>query len=148
MAKSTEVVVSKAAEIVQEAPKNVSINGTVYEIAARVNLPTLTQKEGETVAIRIDAPIRQETSYKDEDVMVDGVRRTVQKENIINVVRVTELNSNEPFEYVCNAMTADNLRGAYPEASYVGKLFAIYKGARAPGKQYIQTDIVELAAKS
>lgn len=146
--KSQDVVVSKAAEVQTEAPKNVSIGGVVYEIANRVNLPTLTHKEGDTVAIRIDAPIRIEVNTKTEEVMVDGVKRTVEKSNDINVVRVTEMNSNEPFEYVCNAMTADNLRGAYPNDGYVGKVFAIYKGGRAPGKLYIQTEIVELKAQS
>ncbi len=128
-----------------EAPSNVSIGGKVYEIANRVNLPTLTHKVGDTVAIRIDAPIRAEVNYKDEEVMVDGVKRTVTKENTINVVRVTEMNVNQPFEYVCNAMTADNLRSAYPNDSYVGKVFAILKKDRAPGKQYMETEIVELA---
>lgn len=142
-----DVVVSKAAEVVTEAPKNVSIGGVVYEIANRVNLPTLSQKVGETIAIRVDANIRQETSYKEEEVMVDGVKRTVTKENIINVVRVTEMNSLQPFEYVCNAMTADNLRSAYPEDTYVGRVFAILKKDRAPGKQYMETEIVELQAK-
>lgn len=142
-----DVVVSKAAEVVTEAPKNVSIGGVEYGIAARVNLPTLSQKVGDTIAIQIDAPIRAETNYKEEEVMVDGVKRTVTKENIINVVRVTELNTNQPFEYVCNAMTADNLRSAYPDDGYVGRKFAILKKDRAPGKQYMETEIVELQAK-
>ena len=142
-----DVVVSKAAEVVTEAPKNVSIGGVEYEIANRVNLPTLKHNDGETVAIRVDAPIREEDNSREEEVMLEGVKRMIMRESTINVVRVTELNTNQPFEYVCNSMTADNLRSAYPENTYVGKLFAIFKGGTVAGKRYKHTEIVELQAK-
>lgn len=139
------VVTKQVAANVDDA-KTFVVGGVEYKVVNRVNLPTLKHETGEVVAIRIDAPIRQEITTVSEDVIIQGVKQTIEKENTINVVRVTELNSMSPFEYVCNAMTADNLRSAYPDNGYVGREFAILKGDTAPGKRYKETTIVEIGS--
>lgn len=145
MAKQDGISESKAVAVVAPTMQGVTVGGATFNVVNRVNLPTLKHEDGETVAIRVDSQIREEVTYKEEEVIIQGVKQTITKENVINVVRVTELNSNQPFEYVCNAMTADNLRSAYPENGYVGKFFAILKKGTAAGKRYKETEIVEIA---
>lgn len=139
------VATAKSVEAHTDHMQMIQVGDKQMAVTNLVNLPTLKHETGEIVAIRIDAPIREEVSYKEEEVIVQGVKQVATRENIINVVRVTELSSGSPFEYVCNAMTADNLRSAYPENGYVGRSFAIAKGDTVQGKRYKATQIVELA---
>lgn len=138
------VLESKNVQVTERAAAGVVIGGQTYGMVKQVNLPTLKHDTNETVAIRIDMPIREEVNYIKELVTVNGEKQEITKENVINVVRVTELNSMQPFEYVCNAMTADNLRSAYPEHGYVGKSFAIQKLGVVAGKRYKETKIIEI----
>lgn len=139
---------SKSVTVTKDATKTVMVGGVEYKVDNLVNLPTLKHESGEVVAIRVDAPIREEINYITEEVVVNGEKVQATRENIINVVRVTDLESQQPFEYVCNAMTADNLRGAYPNNDYVGRSFAIRKGDTVPGKRYKAVDVVEISPAS
>ncbi len=142
--KDGEVLTSKAVTVARDAAKTVMVGGQAFEVVKQVNVPTLKQDTGETVAFRIDQPIREETNYITEEVTVNGVKQNATRENIINIARVTEANSMQEFEYVCNAMTADNLRNTYPDHGYVGKWFAILKLGVVAGKRYKETRVVEL----
>lgn len=142
-----DVLTGKEIATIGGGAKQVMVGGMKYAVTNQVNLPTLKQESGETVAIRITDPIREEVQYK--DIMVNDPnnpgQKVVQKqENIINVGRVMELSSNQMFEYVYNAMTADNIRNAYPNEAYVGKCFGIQKLGVVQGKQYKQTNVVEI----
>lgn len=139
-----EVLTSKEVTISQQAASGVVIGGTAYKVLKRVNLPTLKHESGETVCVRIDDPIRLEKNIVKETVKVNGTDTDIEREVYLNVVRVTELSSGQPFEYVCNAMTADNLRGAYPENGYVGHSFAIQKLGTVAGKRYKETNVLEI----
>jgi len=139
-----EVLTSKEISISQQAASGVVVGGKAYKIVKRVNLPTLKHESGEVVCVRIDDPIRLEKNIVRETVKVAGVDTDIEREVELNVVRVTELTSGQPFEYVCNAMTADNLRGAYQDNSYVGKSFAIQKLGTVAGKRYKETNVVEI----
>lgn len=122
----------------------VNIGGNRYNVTRRVNVPTLKHDSGAVVAFRIDAPIREEHSLRKVKVKIGGVDQEAEEEVRINVVRVTEAKSGQEFEYVCNAMTADNLRGTYPDHSYVGKWFAIQKLGVVAGKRYKETNVLEI----
>lgn len=135
-----EVFTSKEVAVSQKAASGVMIAGKKFSMVKQVNVPTLKQETGETVAIRIEAPIRTE-----ENSSADEKKAGIEK--FINVVRVTELGSGQPFEYVCNAITADNLRGSYQNDTYVGKSFAIRKGGTVQGKRYKDVQIIEITAE-
>lgn len=139
-----EVLTSKEVSISEKAASKVMIGGASYKIVKRVNLPTLKHESGETVCIRIDDPIRIETNTQRETVKVDGKDTEIVREVELSVVRVTELSSMQPFEYVCNAMTADNIHSAYPNDEYVGRSFAIQKLGTVAGKRYKETNVVEI----
>lgn len=139
-----EVMKTKAIAVSHQGPKAVTIGGVEYSVIKRVNLPTLKHESGEVVVVRLDDVIREELSEREEEAIVDGVKRMITRSNTINVVRVTELSSKQPFEYVCNAMTADNLRSAYPSHAYVGHCFAIQKLGTVAGKRYKETNVVEI----
>lgn len=141
-----EILTVKAITVSQQAAGGVVINGQTFNLVKRVNLPTLKQDSGEVVVFRIDAPIRQEKSERETEVTVAGVKTKATEETTINVVRVTEATSGQPFEYVCNAMTADNLRSAYPDHDYVGKCFAVQKLGVVAGKRYKETNVIEIEA--
>lgn len=142
-----EVLTTTAPAMRDKSTEVVMIDGKAHEVVKLVNLPTLKHESGKVVAFRVDAPIRIETSKREEEVTMDGVKKTVTIETPINVVRVTEWGSKQPFEYVCNAMTADNLRSAYPDHEYVGRIFAVQKLGLVAGKRYKETNIIELAAE-
>lgn len=143
-AETGEVLESKEVVVSTKGTSAVMIGGKRYEVAKQVNVPTLKQDSGETVVFRIDQPIRQEINIQKKEVTIDGIKRLIEEEVTINVVRVSEISSGQPFEYVCNAMTADNLRNAYPEHGYVGRVFAVQKLGVVAGKRYKETKVVEL----
>ena len=140
-----EVLTTKAIVSQERQVKGVTIGGQQYDVVKRVNLPTLKHESGEIIAFRIDAPIREEKSTKQTEVTINGEKVKGTEETSINVVRVTEASSMREFEYVCNAMTADNLRSAYPSHDYVGKWFAVSKLGQVAGKRYKETHVIEIA---
>ena len=135
---------SKTVAVREEDTKGVMIGGAKYAVVRAVNVPTLKQETNETVAVKIVQPLETKVNYTDEEAVIDGVKRTVKKETIITIARVLELNSGQEFEYVCNAMTADNLRSTYPNDDYVGRCFGIQKLGVVAGKRYKETKIWEL----
>lgn len=139
-----EVLTGKDVAISKQAAAAVMINGAKFNVKRLVNVPTLKHESGETVCFRIDQPLYESESIQEQEVIVDGVKRMVTKINTVTVARVMELSSGQPHEYVCNAITADNLRSAYPDDSYVGKYFAVRKGNVVAGKRYKEVDIVEI----
>lgn len=139
-----EVLHSKSVAISKQAAAKVVIGEAEYRIVKRVNLPTLKHESGETVCVRIDDPIRVVTNLTKETAKIDGKDTEFEKATELSVVRVTELSSMQPFEYVCNAMTADNIHSAYPNDAYVGRCFAIQKLGQVAGKRYKETNVVEI----
>lgn len=148
MAKTKEnegsVLEATSIQVAREDTSGVMIGGQLFAVKQQVNVPTLKQESGQTVAFQIVAQIREEVNYITEEVIVNGEKVKATKENIINVVRVIQIADGKTYEYVCNAMTADNLRSTYPDHSYVGLYFAVHKGETVPGKRYKETSIVEL----
>lgn len=139
-----EVLQTKEIIAVERRMGPVEIRGQRFQPVRRVNVPTLKHDSGEVVAFRIDQPIRQEKSMRRVEVTVNGVKQQGEEEVTINIARVTEASSKQEFEYVCNAMTADNLRGAYPDDGYVGKWFAVQKLGVVAGKRYKETNVIEI----
>lgn len=141
---SSLTLYAKPGEVQAGAAQLVDIGGVEYKIAKRVNLPILKHEDGETLAVRIDQAIVEEPTVRDVQVKTPTGVQTFQEESTINVVRVTELYSKEPFNLVLNTMSAGDLRNAYPDHSYVGKMFAIQKVGLVAGKRYKQVNVVEI----
>jgi|SRR5579872_3233273 len=139
-----EVLEASLVKVENRGPTSVTIAGKTYDMVKRVNLPTLKHEENSVVAFTILDPIRQEVSLRRTMARVDGEMREVEEEVTINVVRVKEVTSGEDHEYVCNAMTADNLRSAYQGHTYVGRTFAVQKLGLVPGKRYKATNVIEI----
>lgn len=143
-AETGEVLETTAVVTTEKVASGVMIAGVKYEVAALVNVPTLSQADGTTVAFRMDAPIFITLNDKEIDAIVEGVKTKIVQQVPINVARVTQLADGKPYEYVCNAMTADNLRNTYPDHTYVGRCFAVTKHGLVPGKQYKSTSVIEI----
>jgi len=124
--------------------QSVKIGDVVFNAKRAVNIPTLKHETGQTVAIRIDQPITEKTNTVEKTVTLDGEKRIVTEDVKINVARVTEVQTMSQFEYVLNAISASNIKEAYPNDSYVGKWFAIRKGGVVAGKRYKEVQIVEI----
>lgn len=139
---------NQVAKIVQDnriVAGGVTIGDKTFGVVNQVNVPTLKHDTDEIVTIRIEARIVAEKKIEMAKVKVDGVLKEVEQEKTIHVVRVTELSSGKPFNYVCNAMTVGNLNTSYPDDGYVGKSFAIHKLGRVQGKMYKEVSILEIA---
>lgn len=140
----TGILESKAV-VVREAGANaVMVEGQKFEIVRRVNVPTLKQETGETVTFKIIQPLEDKVNYETKEMTVDGVKKMVTEEKHITIARVIPIGSNDEFEYVCNAMTSDNLRSTYPNHDYVGKYFAVQKRGVVAGKRYKEVEVVEI----
>lgn len=128
---------------------NILIGDQEFKVKQQVNVPTLKHDSGKAVTVRIELPIRFETSTREEEVTLSTgeiVKGT--KDTQIAVVRVTELTSGLAFNYVCNAITASELNRAYPDNAYVGKCFAIRKLGVVAGKRYKGVEILEIEPTS
>lgn len=141
---ATVVLESKAVVVRDAGAQAVMVEGQKFEIVRRVNVPTLKQETGETVTFQIIQPLEDKTNYENKEVTIDGVKKMVTEEKHITIARVIPIGSNDEFEYVCNAMTADNLRSTYPGNDYVGKFFAVQKRGVVAGKRYKDIEIVEI----
>lgn len=117
----------------RKGPRAVQIGETTYEVVQQVNVPILKHDTDQVIGIKLEQPIRHETSKRN-----DGSAGT------IAVARVTELGSGQLFNLVLNAITASEFERAYPDNSYVGKCFAIKKLGVVAGKRYKDVQIVEI----
>ena len=134
----------KSVIVAGSTTESVTVGGVTFAVKRAVNVPTLKHETGDVVLIRIDQPLERKENEIEKDVTIGGVKQKATETNILHIARVTEYTSQAQFEYVCNAMTADNIQSAYPDASYVGKWFAIRKGGTVAGKRYKDVQIVEI----
>lgn len=138
------VLESKAVVVRDSGAQAVMVEGQKFEIVRRVNVPTLKQETGETVTFKIIQPLEDKVNYETKEMTVDGVKKMVTEEKRITIARVIPIGSEDEFEYVCNAMTSDNLRSTYPNHDYVGRFFAVQKRGVVQGKRYKEVEIVEI----
>ncbi len=124
-----EILTSQEVALAEKAASGVMVGGMKFKVKELVNVPTLKHDSETTVAFTVLAPIFENKGEND---------------NMVSVVRVKELSSGQTFEYVCNAITQDSLRSAYPNDGYVGKSFAIKKLGTVQGKRYKDVQIVEI----
>ena len=153
-AKNTGIVPAgtiKGAEVTAQGSDTtgVMIGGQLFRAKRVVNVPTLKHESGQVVAFKILQPLSLKENETSEDVVVDGKTVKATKKNSLHVARVLELTTKQEFEYVCNAITAGDLIDAYPADAegvpgYVGRWFAIQKGAVVQGKRYKEVKIIEI----
>lgn len=137
---------TKAIVATRTGPSGVMIAGQRFEVVQQVNVPILKHETGETVAVRIELPLRTETSDRLVEVTDPRTGEVIKgsQEVPITVARVTELGSGQLFQLVLNAISASEFERAYPNAGYVGKCFAIKKLGLVAGKRYKDVQIVEI----
>ena len=145
MAKEVENSV-KAVAVREEQSGNFMVAGTAYKAVEQVTVPVLKHDSGETVAFEIVQPILAEDNFETEIDKKTGEVLSQTFKGKINVGRVRELSSGQLFQYVFNAISASELRNAYPNDGYVGKSFAIKKLDLVAGKRYKEVQIVEISA--
>jgi len=141
---TSKTLIGKEVAVVEAASNAVIVGGVTYGIAKRVNVPTLKHESNETVVVRFEDEIREVVNVIEDEGYVNGQLTKITRENILHVARVTEMSSGQPFEYVLNAITNDNIEGAYLNKTYVGRVFAIQKLGLVAGKRYKEVNIVEL----
>lgn len=130
----------------EETTGAIMVAGTEFKVAQQVTVPVLKHDSDETIAVRIDTPIVAEDQF---DTKIDEETGEIVKQTFkgkINVGRVTELTSGQLFQYVFNAISASELRSAYPNDGYVGKCFLIKKLGVVAGKRYKEVQILEIEA--
>lgn len=138
--------VAKVVHDERAVAEGVLIGDKRFHVTKQVNVPTLKHDTGEIVTVRFDGPIVISEHPEEKTVTLEGERKVITEVKKINVARVTELSSMKAFNYVCNAMTADNLRSTYPDNGYVGRSFAIQKLGVVQGKRYKETAVLEIEA--
>lgn len=138
----------KALKVSEQATPAIMVNGMAIRVKKQVTLPTLKHDSGQTVLVRITDPFTSEASVEKKTVKINGVDTEVEEEKTIHIARVTELQSGENFTYVLNAITHDNIVGAYSDDSYVGKCFAIQKLGVVQGKRYKDVKVVEIEVET
>jgi hypothetical protein len=143
-----ETNVKSVASYMAAAAGSVMIAGNEFEIAQQVTVPVLKHESGETIAVTLVAPILAEDQF---DTKIDEETGEVLSQKFkgkINVGRVTELSTGQLFQYVFNAISASELRNAYPSDGYVGKSFLIKKLGVVAGRRYKDVQILELKPKA
>lgn len=146
MAKGENLDTAKAVTVVNENAKGVMVAGTEYKVIENVTVPILKHDSNEVVAVKIVQPIEEQDQF---DTKIDDETGEVLSQKFkgkINVGRVIELGSGQLMQYVFNAISASEIKSAYPEHSYVGKSFAIKKLGVVAGKRYKEVQIIEIEA--
>lgn len=139
-----EILEGFAPALENRAASGVEINGVVYDTVKAVTLPTLKHDVGKTIVFKVAEPMFTDEKEVEEMVEVEGVMKKGTRKNKVTVMRVIELNSGVLCEYVCNAITVDDLNSAYPDNGYVGKSFAVQKLGKIAGKKYNEIKIIEI----
>lgn len=123
-------------EVVAQANSALTFAGK-FKVIRQVTLPTFKLTVGIPFAFRVDAPMYVGKKLKDDK---DAKREPA------TIVNVTNLDTGEVGQLVLGAVLKGNLEEQYPEASYVGKSFAILKGEKREGKRYNEYQIMEIEA--
>lgn len=148
MVKETEQMESevKAVAVTENRTGAVMVGGNTFNVVQQVTVPILKHDSNETIAVRLEQPIVEEDQIEYTMDPKTGEVTDQKYKGKINVGRVTELGSNQLMQYVFNAISASELRAAYPGNGYVGKSFLIKKLGVVAGKRYKEVQIIEIAA--
>jgi len=110
-----------------------------FKIAKRITLPSLVLKENTPMALRIDDPFRI-SKWIDPDPKKA-------KEKPATICSVTNMQTGEVAVLLVPEVMHKNLDEAYPDNTYVGKVFGVQKLPKRPGKRYHDMEIAELEAE-
>lgn len=148
MVKTTENTESevKAVAVREERSGAVMVGGNTFAVVQQVTVPVLKHESGETIAVRLEQPIIEEDQIEYTTDPKTGEVTDQKYKGKINVGRVVELGSGQLFQYVFNAISASELRSAYPNNGYVGKSFLIKKLGVVAGKRYKEVQVIEIEA--
>lgn len=110
-----------------------------FAVRKVVTVPTLKLEEFKPRYLLIRSPITEST-YVDPNAEVgaDGKKKRA------SVCEVADVQSGELGKLVVATVLEKNLREAYPNDEYVGKVFYIEKLGKRPGKRYMDYKVAEI----
>ena len=147
MTKTSELAAATSDQALTLPPKGAEVvlpGGLKVRMVKAVSRPTLKQETGESVYFTVTDPIRSETNLEKKIVKIDGADREIEEEKTIHVVAVRNLTDGRDYNYVLNAVTHGELTDNYPDNGYVGRSFAIQKGAVVAGKRFKAVSVIEI----
>jgi hypothetical protein len=101
-----------------------------------LNPPTLKFDEGVTQFVKITGPM-----HLGKQMPAKEGEKPKEPATLAHCVNLAD---GGEVEMICNAVVESVLNEHYPNHAYVGKCFAITKGGRNPGKQYINFSVEEI----
>ena len=137
----TEVATTEAANLPAEAgvASTVDFDASAFELVQDVVLPILQMPVGVTRGVQITGPLFEGKEIKDNGKASRG------KATLANVINLAD---NQRMQIVVPTVLEANLREAYPDDSYVNKLFVIRNMGKRQGKEYNDMQISEIAPKA
>ncbi len=106
-----------------------------FKVKGAVTLPVIKLAAGVQRFVFFDGPMH---IGKDTGQVMNG-----KKMEPATVANVTDLETGEQGVLICATVLAGELRGAYPDDSYIGKRFAI-RLIKVPEKKYNMYEILEI----
>lgn len=127
-------VSQKALAVMDEALARIG-----YNVAKVVNRPLLKHEENQVRMIKITGPVfvgkeLKGTTKEGEAKMAPAM-----------LAPVIDLETGREHDYIIGAVFNGVLEDSYPDASYVGKCFAVNKLPAEKGKRYKPVEVLELA---
>jgi hypothetical protein len=117
-----------------------------FEIVKRVTVPFLRIDDAGTPSyLKFDTAILPDTTTFSERVRASKNDAT-SKQEPIHIATVTNVQTGEVLRLVAHQVLESTLDDAYPDKSYVGRIFEIKKSKRE-GKRYFSFDIQEIKLK-
>jgi hypothetical protein len=120
-----------------------------FDVVKRLTTPFLIiPDDGTPKYLRFETAIKPDDTTFSERVRkakpdAEGKQNTAP----MNMAKVVDLQTGEEFRLVVHEVLHNTLQEAYPNDSYVGKMFEIKKTKRA-GKRYFSFDVTEIRLKS
>lgn len=121
--------------------------GRKIKVVTLVTVPQLKHDPAKDniVCVKITGPIYKGKEIKKADGTAEKNDAGAKKEPPYLAPVLDMDDGDKQKDYIVNAVVRSNLEERYPDESYVGKCFAIIKGPKAPGKNYNQFAISEVA---
>lgn len=120
-----------------------------FEVVKRLTTPFLIiPEDGTPKYLKFDSAIEPDKTTFSERVRkakpaADGQPQSTAP---MHIATVTDLQTGEIFRLVAHEVLENTLNEAYPNGSYVSKVFEIRKTKRA-GKRYFSFDVTEIKLK-
>lgn len=129
----TEVVpMSATAQTFAAAQAALAAKLPGFRVAKQITMPVLKMEIDKLYALKITDALRVST-YKGE-----------KDEKPADICGVIDMTTGALHTFLVPAVVKKNIEDNYPDNSYIGKVFAVQKLPKRPGKRYFDFNIAEI----